>query len=76
MPADGLISIASSFGPKETIDRLDAELKARGMTVFARVDHAAGAAPVDLELRANVTCFSRIQSYLDISELPYRVSAG
>jgi uncharacterized protein (DUF302 family) len=51
MPVDGLTTIASSFGPKETMDRLEAEIKAKGLTVFARVDHAAGAAQVGLSLR-------------------------
>ncbi|HYL24620.1 MAG TPA: DUF302 domain-containing protein [Burkholderiales bacterium] len=49
--ADGLITLPSAFGPKETIDRLAAEVEARGMTVFARVDHAAGAAQAGLSLR-------------------------
>jgi uncharacterized protein (DUF302 family) len=31
--------------------RFEAEVKAKGMTVFARVDHAAGAAAVGLPLR-------------------------
>jgi len=51
MAADGLITIPSSFGPKVTLDRLEAAIKARGMTVFARVDHAAGAAQVGMALR-------------------------
>jgi len=42
MAADGLTTIRSSFGPKETMNRLEAEVKAKGLTVFARVDHAAG----------------------------------
>jgi len=46
----GLTSIPSSFGPKETMDRLDAEIRTKGMTVFARIDHAAGAAEVGLTL--------------------------
>jgi uncharacterized protein (DUF302 family) len=33
------------------MSRLDAAVKARGMTVFARVDHAAGAAEAGLSLR-------------------------
>jgi uncharacterized protein (DUF302 family) len=48
---EGLTTIASSLGPKETMDRLEAEIRAKGMTVFARVDHAAGAAEAGLELR-------------------------
>jgi uncharacterized protein (DUF302 family) len=51
MTADGLTTTLSSFGPKETMDRLEAEIKAKGMTVFARVDHAAGAAEAGLPLR-------------------------
>jgi uncharacterized protein (DUF302 family) len=47
---EGLTSIHSSFGPKETMDRLEAEIRAKGMTVFARIDHAAGAAEVGLKL--------------------------
>ena len=48
---EGLTSIRSRFGPKETMDRLQAEIRAQGMTVFARIDHAAGAAEVGLTLR-------------------------
>ena len=48
---EGLTTIASSLGPKETMDRLEAEIRAKGMTVFARIDHAAGAAEAGLELR-------------------------
>ncbi len=47
----GLTTIPSSLGPKETMDRLDAEIRARGLTIFARIDHAAGAAEVGLKLR-------------------------
>jgi len=47
---EGLTSIRSEFGPKETMDRLQAEIRAHGMTVFARIDHAAGAADVGLTL--------------------------
>ena len=49
---EGLTSIQSSFGPKETMDRLEAEIRANGMEVFARIDHAAGAAKVGLTLAA------------------------
>jgi uncharacterized protein (DUF302 family) len=48
---EGLTTIPSSFDPKETMDRLEAEVVAKGMKVFARVDHAAGAAEVGLTLR-------------------------
>jgi uncharacterized protein (DUF302 family) len=51
MAADGLIAVRSSYGPKDTMDRLEAEVKAKGLTVFARIDHAAGATEVGLPLR-------------------------
>jgi uncharacterized protein (DUF302 family) len=51
MAADGLITLRSGHGPQETMARLEAEVKAKGMTVFARVDHAAGAAAAGLSLR-------------------------
>jgi len=47
----GLTTIRSSFRPKETVDRLEAEIRAMNMTLFARIDHAAGAADVGLPLR-------------------------
>ena len=51
MAADGLIVEPSSFVAKETMDKLAAEVKAKGLTVFARVDHAAGAVEVGMPLR-------------------------
>ena len=51
MSEDGLVTIASRFSVKETLDRLEANLKAKDITVFARIDHAAGAASVAMPLR-------------------------
>ena len=51
MMPPGLTTIASAFGPKETADRLAAAVTAKGLTVFARIDHAAGAQAVGMELR-------------------------
>ena len=48
---EGLLSIRSRFGPNETMDRLEAAIRAHGMKVFARIDHAAGASEAGLELR-------------------------
>ncbi|HEX3497985.1 MAG TPA: DUF302 domain-containing protein [Stellaceae bacterium] len=50
MAVKGLVTLPSSVGPKETMDRLAAEVSARGMTIFARIDHAAGAAQAGLAL--------------------------
>jgi uncharacterized protein (DUF302 family) len=47
---EDLTIVESPFGPEETLERLEAEVQARGLTVFARIDHAAGAAAVGLTL--------------------------
>lgn len=51
MAAEGLTTIPSSFGPQDTMNRLEAAVKTKGMTVFARIDHAAAASAVGLSLR-------------------------
>jgi uncharacterized protein (DUF302 family) len=51
MNANGLTTVPSAHSVKDTIDRLEAEVKAKGMTVFARVDHAAGAKEAGMALR-------------------------
>ena len=51
MSAAGLITMRSGFGPEETMSRLKAEVRARGMKVFAHIDHAAGADEIGLPLR-------------------------
>jgi uncharacterized protein (DUF302 family) len=39
----GIVSVESAHDVKTTADRLVAALESKGMTVFARIDHAAGA---------------------------------
>jgi uncharacterized protein (DUF302 family) len=51
MTPDGLTTCPSGFGPKETMDRLAAAVTEHGMSVLARIDHAAAAAKVGMELR-------------------------
>lgn len=51
MPDDGLVTVESTHSVKDTIDRVAAGLAAKGVTVFARIDHAAGAASVGMTLR-------------------------
>ena len=40
----------SASGYTETVNALLAAIEERGLTVFARIDHAAGAREVDMEL--------------------------
>lgn len=49
--ADGLVTEKSPHGTKATMDRLEAQVKQRGLNVFARIDHAAGAAKIGKTLR-------------------------
>ena len=48
---DGLVTLPSNYPVADTIDRLRDAATAAGLQVFARVDHAAGAREVGLELR-------------------------
>jgi uncharacterized protein (DUF302 family) len=48
---DGLTTVRSNFGPEDTMNKLEAEVRARGLSVFAHIDHAAGAASAGLLLR-------------------------
>jgi uncharacterized protein (DUF302 family) len=50
--ADGLIAVKSPHSSKDTMDRLETLVKQKGMTIFARIDHAAGAAKVGKNLRS------------------------
>ncbi|MGH6817262.1 MAG: DUF302 domain-containing protein [Methylovirgula sp.] len=51
MSNDGLVTIACNHSVSEAIDRLETTLRAKGVTIFARIDHAAGAASVGMSLR-------------------------
>jgi uncharacterized protein (DUF302 family) len=47
----GIVAKASRYPVSETIARLEAVLKAKGITVFARVDHAGEAEKAGLKMR-------------------------
>ncbi len=51
MSVNGLTTVASAFSVSETIDRLIAIITPLGFNVFARIDHADGAAKVGMALR-------------------------
>ena len=51
MSKDGLLSTQSSVSARETLDRMLGALATRKLTVFSRVDHAAGVASAGLPLR-------------------------
>jgi uncharacterized protein (DUF302 family) len=51
LAADGLSASKSPYPVAETMNRFEANAKQRGLMVFARVDHSAGAARVGKALR-------------------------
>ena len=48
---DGMITVKSPHDVGTTLDKLEAVLQAKGMTVFARINHSEGAAKAGIELR-------------------------
>ncbi len=48
--SEGVVIKKSAYSVSETIDRLVAIFKEKGITVFARVNHAAGAEKIDKKL--------------------------
>jgi uncharacterized protein (DUF302 family) len=47
---NGLIHTASLYSVAETLQRLEAILKSKGLTIFARVDHSGEAAKAGIEM--------------------------
>src|SRR5271156_4897416 len=48
---EGLVTVQSQHGPVGTLMRLEDSIASRGLTIFARIDHAAGAKEVGMGLR-------------------------
>ena len=49
--ADGWIALKSSYSADETMNRFEAIAKKKGLNIFARINHAAGAAKIGKSLR-------------------------
>lgn len=49
--ADGMVVMPSAHGVEATMDKLATVLESKGMTIMARVNHSAGAAKAEMELR-------------------------
>lgn len=49
--ADGMIEVKSPYSASVTMTRLEDTVKQRGLIVFARIDHAAGAEKIGKKLR-------------------------
>ena len=51
LAADGLVAVKSPHSVKDTLDRFEVAAKGKGLNVFLRVDHAAGAQKIGKTLR-------------------------
>jgi uncharacterized protein (DUF302 family) len=49
--ADGMIVLKSAHSVTATLDRFEAAAKGKGLNIFLRVDHAAGAKKIGKDLR-------------------------
>jgi uncharacterized protein (DUF302 family) len=76
--------LESAYPVKTTMDRLESFLKSKGVTIMARVDHAAGAKNAGLDLRPTETLIfgnPAVGTHLMLSnqsislDLPLRVAA-
>ncbi|WP_419662842.1 conserved uncharacterized protein, DUF302 [Desulfosarcina variabilis str. Montpellier] len=52
--AQGVISVKSNYGVATTANRLEKALQEKGITVFARIDHADGARSVGQTLKPTI----------------------
>ncbi len=51
MEIEGMVTVASHFSPKETLERLKAEIASHGLDLFAEIDHAKNAEEAGISLR-------------------------
>jgi uncharacterized protein (DUF302 family) len=51
LSGEGIRSLRSSRSVSETLDRLEVALRAKAVTIFARIDHSSEAEKVGLSLR-------------------------
>ena len=70
----GLITIDSPLDAKTTLDRLQAALIAKGVTIFARIDQAAAASGAGLDLRpTTVLIYGNPQAGTRLMQIDQRI---
>lgn len=47
---NGMVQVESNYKPQETVERIEAALRSKGLTVFAKIDHSGEAAKVGLTM--------------------------
>ena len=48
---NGIVAIASRYDVVQSVDKIEAAAKARGLTIFARIDHSGEAKKAGLDMR-------------------------
>lgn len=51
LPDNGLVHVRSPYSVRETLKRLESALRAKNLTVFARIDHRGEAEKIGLQMR-------------------------
>src|SRR6266851_6407170 len=51
LPDNGMAHVSSPYSVPETLKRLESVLQAKGLTIFARIDHSGEAEKVGLKMR-------------------------
>jgi uncharacterized protein (DUF302 family) len=71
---NGLVTVVSPLDAPATLHWLETALTAKGITIFAKVDHAAGAHAVGLELRpTTVVIFGNAQAGTKVMQIDQRI---
>jgi uncharacterized protein (DUF302 family) len=74
MAPEGLITIDSPLDAAATLHWLETTLAAKGVTVFARIDHAAGATAVGMPLPpTTVVIFGNAQAGTKLMQIDQRI---
>lgn len=52
--ADGLVTMISPYSAQQTAERIESVVEQKGLNLFARIDHAVGAAKIGEKLRPTI----------------------
>src|ERR1035437_5285146 len=50
LPANGMVHLPSKFSAQETVEKIEWEIRGKGITIFTRIDHSGEAAKVGLQM--------------------------
>jgi uncharacterized protein (DUF302 family) len=74
MNPEGFVTVASTLDAAQTVQRLETALAAKSVTLFAKIDHAAGAVAVGLPLApTTVLIFGNAQAGTKLMQIDQRI---